>query len=315
MRWATFLAPGSPAPRTGLVDGEYLRALPAGTSLIDLLGDDGQLLQDAADRARSDPADVLALSGVRLLPPLRRPPSVRDFMSFRQHVEGLYRPQGIEVPAPWSEHPVFYFTNPRALVGAADPVPVPPGCLALDFELEVAAVLGRDGADVTAEQAADLIAGFCILNDWSARDVQMREMEMRLGPAKGKDSATTLGPWLVTKDELAAFRTGPGYDLEMKVAVNGAHIGADRWSNISWSFEEMIAYAARGTTVSAGDVFGSGTCGSGCLAELRLRPGGEARHEWLRAGDVVSMQIDGLGSIENQIVPGPALVPLATAAR
>src|SRR6266851_8139337 len=221
MRWASFLPPGSGAERVGVVDGERILALPPGSRLLDLLGGDGELLRDAGQRARSDPADVLPLGSVRLLPPVPNPPSVRDFMSFRQHVEGVYKPQGLDVPTPWHEHPVFYFTNPRALLGAADPVPMPPGCRALDFELEVAAIIGRDGTNLTPAEAGELIAGFCILNDWSARDVQMQEMEMCLGPVKGKDSASTLGPWLVTPDELDPFRAGAGYDLDMTVAVNG----------------------------------------------------------------------------------------------
>jgi 2-keto-4-pentenoate hydratase/2-oxohepta-3-ene-1,7-dioic acid hydratase in catechol pathway len=215
-------------------------------------------------------------------------------MTFRQHVEVLANRRGNELPRQFFEIPVFYFTNPRALVGAGDPVPMPPGCEWLDFECEIGAIVGREGCNLTPEKAWDHIVGYCLFNDWSARDVQFNEMEMRLGPAKGKDTATTLGPWLVTKDEIAAHRKGTGYDLTMTVSVNGQEYGRDQWSNAHWSFAEMIAYASRGTWVSTGDVFGSGTCGYGCLAELRVYDA--EKHPWLKAGDEVVCEVEHLAS-------------------
>jgi 2-keto-4-pentenoate hydratase/2-oxohepta-3-ene-1,7-dioic acid hydratase in catechol pathway len=308
MRWATFQLPQSDAERIGVVRDNRIHAVAPGPRLIDLLGDDGERLSRAGERAVADPAVVVAVDQVRLLPPIPRPPAVRDFMTFRQHVEVLANRRGNELPRQFFEIPVFYFTNPRALVGAGDPVPMPPGCEWLDFECEIGAIVGREGCNLTPEKAWDHIVGYCLFNDWSARDVQFNEMEMRLGPAKGKDTATTLGPWLVTKDEIAAHRKGTGYDLTMTVSVNGQEYGRDQWSNAHWSFAEMIAYASRGTWVSTGDVFGSGTCGYGCLAELRVYDA--EKHPWLKAGDEVVCEVEHLGRIANRVVAGAPLLPL-----
>jgi 2-keto-4-pentenoate hydratase/2-oxohepta-3-ene-1,7-dioic acid hydratase in catechol pathway len=308
MRWATFQLPQSDAERIGVVRDDQIHALAPGQKLIDLLGDDGERLGRAGERAVADPAAVVGVDQVRLLPPIPRPPAVRDFMTFRQHVEVLSNRRGNELPRQFLEIPVFYFTNPRALIGAHDPVPMPPGCEWLDFECEIGAIVGREGHNLTPERAWDHVVGYCLFNDWSARDVQFNEMEMRLGPAKGKDTATTLGPWLVTKDEIAAHRKGTGYDLTMTVAVNGREYGRDQWSNAYWSFAEMIAYASRGTWVSTGDVFGSGTCGYGCLAELRVYD--EKKYPWLKPGDEVVYEVESLGRIANRVVPGAPLIPL-----
>ncbi|GAA3165935.1 fumarylacetoacetate hydrolase family protein [Nonomuraea salmonea] len=179
------------------------------------------------------------------------------------------------VPDAWYDAPTFYFSNPYALIGAHDDVPVPPGCRAFDFELEVAAVIGKKGADLSPEQARDHIYGYTIFNDWSARDLQSREMQVGLGPCKGKDTATTLGPWLVTADELEPYRDADGFlRLTLSVSVNGEEVGRDLLSNMAWTFEELAAYASRGARIRPGDVLGSGTCGNGgCLAELWGRNG------------------------------------------
>jgi 2-keto-4-pentenoate hydratase/2-oxohepta-3-ene-1,7-dioic acid hydratase in catechol pathway len=185
---------------------------------------------------------------------------------------------------------------------------MPPGCQNLDFECEIGVVIGRDGFNLDPKNAADHVVGFCLFNDRSARDVQRNEMEMRLGPAKGKDTATTLGPWLVTKDEIEPWRRQNGYDLEMVVSVNGREYGRDKWANAYWSIGEIISYASRGTKVCAGDVLGTGTCGNGCLAELRARDA--ARFPWLAVGDEVVCEVERLGRISNRIVAGPPLIPL-----
>ncbi len=202
---------------------------------------------------------------------------MRDFVAFEEHVEGVVASvSGTSGVAPeWYEAPTFYFTNPYALIGAHDDVAVPPGSQLFDFELEVAVVVGADGSSLTPDQAPQHIFGYTILNDWSARDLQRREMKVNLGPAKGKDSATTLGPWLVTADELAEFVDDDGFlALDMRVWVNDELIGQDLLSNMGWPFAELISYASRGTWVRAGDVLGSGTCGNGgCLGELWGRRG------------------------------------------
>ncbi|MDX8056696.1 fumarylacetoacetate hydrolase family protein [Lentzea sp. BCCO 10_0798] len=252
---------------------------------------------------------------MRLRPPLQ-PPSVRDFVTFEEHVEGVRRSiDGITgVPDAWHDAPTFYFANPCAVIGPSDPVPVPPGCQALDFELEVAAVIGREGRDLTPEQARDHIIGYTIYNDWSARDLQSREMQVGLGPCKGKDAATTLGPYLVTADELESYRDGDGFlRLALTAEINGEVVGRDLLSNMSWTFEEMTAYASRGTHVRPGDVLGSGTCGNGgCLAELwGIR--GRQDPAPLKPGDTVAITVEGIGTISNTVVPGaePVAIPRA----
>ncbi len=309
MRWATFCQHGSGIERVGLVVDDAVNALPPGPTLLGLLGDDGERLRDAGERARREPDAVFDLADVRLLPPIPRPPSIRDFMTFRQHVEAMTSASGEEFPEEFERFPAFYFSNPRALAGAHDPVPIPPGCHLLDYELEVAAIVLRDGHNLSPEAAESHIAGLCIFNDWSARDVQREEMRMKLGPSKGKDTTITLGPLLVTTDELTSSLRDGLFDLEMVVFVNGQEAGRDTLANANWSFAELLAYASRGTWISAGDILGSGTCGNGCIAEQRIRRGPDTV-SWLRAGDEVAMEVEGLGRIANRVVDGPPLVPL-----
>ena len=309
MRWATCHREPGGADRVGLVVGDRVHALPEGTTLLSLLGDDGERLARAGERARADPAEVLDLGAVRLRPPIPRPPSLRDFYAFEAHARTARSGRGLEMDPDWYELPVFYFSNPAALVGDGDEVAVPPGCAELDFELEVAAVVGRGGRDLDPATAEAGIAGFCVLNDWSARDIQRREMRQSMGPVKGKDFATTLGPVLVTPDEIADRRAAHAYDLAMTATVNGREYSRASLADIHWSFGEMLAYASRGATVSAGDVIGSGTCGSGCILELALLHGGEA-YPWLVPGDEVVLSVEGLGSVTNRVVPGPPLRPL-----
>lgn len=299
-----------------LPDGTVgLHELPARTTVLDLVRAGLPAALEAGTAALDGPA--IPVGSVRLLPPLEAP-TVRDFVAFEEHVEGMVAPSGEAVPAEWYQAPTFYFTNPYALIGAHDDVAVPPGSQRFDFELEVAVVVGSvdgaDGASLTPEQARDHVFGYTILNDWSARDLQAREMKVKLGPAKGKDSATTLGPWLVTADELEPFRDDEGFlALDMRVSVNDVEIGQDLLSNMGWPFEELIAYAARGTEVRAGDVLGSGTCGNGgCLAELwGIR--GDSAPPPLQPGDVVEMTVEGLGTIRNRVVRGLDLPPVAPA--
>ncbi|GHF41623.1 2-keto-4-pentenoate hydratase/2-oxohepta-3-ene-1,7-dioic acid hydratase in catechol pathway [Amycolatopsis bartoniae] len=305
MKFATVEEPDGTV-RCGLVEGDNLLRLPAGTTVLELIRA-GQL-HDAGAAARAA-GDAVPLSGLRLLPPLE-PPTVRDFVAFEQHVAGMVAGDGGSVPPEWYEAPTFYFTNPYALLGAHDDVPVPPGSQLFDFELEVAAVVGRDAASPSPEEVD--IAGYTVFNDWSARDLQRREMKVGLGPAKGKDSATTLGPWLVTADELESYRDSAGFlGLDLRVSVNGTQIGQDLLSHMGWPFEELAAYAGRGTRVRAGDVLGSGTCGNGgCLAELWGR-GREIPP--LKPGDVVEMTVEGIGTIRNTVVEGIELPPVRPA--
>ena len=242
--------------------------------------------------------------------------SIRDFITFEQHTAGSLRSVtgSGEVPDAWYEAPAFYFTNPHAAIGSGMPVPMPPGCEVLDFELEVAVVIGKAGFNLSVAEAFDHVAGFTILNDWSARDLQSREMRVGLGPAKGKDSATTLGPLLVTPDELVDHERDGRYDLAMEVFVNDSRIGGDTLANMSWTFAELIAYASRGTWVHPGDVLGSGTCGGGCLAEL-WGWRGERQPPPLRIDDTVTMTVEGIGTIHNTVIAGPPLHTVPPARR
>ncbi len=311
MRFATW--EGGGRVQAGVVSAAGLHALPDGTTVLDLVRAGLPTALEAGTAALEGPA--VPLEDVRLLPPLQ-PPTVRDFVAFEEHVEGVRKSiDGVSgVVDEWYQAPTFYFTNPYALIGAHDDVAVPPGSQRFDFELEVAVVVGRDGASLTPEAAREHVFGYTIMNDWSARDLQAREMKVSLGPAKGKDSATTLGPWLVTADELEPYRDASGLlPLDMRVSVNGTEVGQDLLSNMGWPFEELIAYASRGTEVRAGDVLGSGTCGNGgCLAELWGRRG-DAAPPPLQPGDVVEMTVEGIGTIRNRVVPGLDLPPVAPA--
>lgn len=313
MRLASFGDEGS--ERAGVVVGDHLHPLPDGRTVLDLVRSGLPAALEAGERAVAS-AVRLPLAGLRLAPPLH-PPSVRDFITFEEHVEGALQSvvDGARVPEEWYDAPTFYFTSPHALVGAHDDVPVPPGSSLLDFELEVAAVIGLDGRDVSPDEAGRHLFGYAVFNDWSARDLQRREMKVGLGPCKGKDFASTLGPWIVTADELHGRQDADGHlPLVMTVEVNGVEVGRDLLSSMAWPFADLVAYASRGTWVRAGDVLGSGTCGNGgCLAELWGRRGQQDPRP-LRAGDVVTMTVEGIGTISNRIVAGSD-APAVRAAR
>ncbi len=218
------------------------------------------------------------LVDVLLRAPVLRPPSVRDFYAFEQHVRTARASRGLEVPAEWYEAPVFYFSNPAAIYGPEDEVPYPEGTAELDYELEVAAVIGAEGR----------IGGFTVMNDWSARDLQRQEMAVGLGPAKGKDFATSLGPLLVTPDELGDV------SLEMVARVNGEERSRGNLGDLHYSWDAIVAHAARNTALRPGDVLGSGTVGTGCILEH-----GDGR--WLQPGDVVELEVEGIGVLRNRV--------------
>jgi len=300
MRWATF-ADRQGQERVGLVVDDAIHALQPGVRLMDLLGDDGGRLAEAGERARAKPEEVLEVGSVRLHAPIPTPPSVRDFYAFEQHVRTARQRRGLEMESDWYELPVFYFTNPAAIVGPFDEVPMPPGTRQLDYELEVAAVVGMDGSDLDPDEAERHLAGFCVMNDWSARDLQRREMRLCLGPAKGKGFGSTLRPFRATPDEIDPYRKDKAYDLAMTASVNGKEYSRASLADIYWSFGEMLAYASRGTRVVPGDVIGSGTCGTGCILELSLVHGEDA-YPWLEPGDEVALEVEHLGRAVNRVV-------------
>lgn len=295
--------------RVGRAIGDKVHLLRDAPSLLSLLGDDGERLHRAGEAAERDPAAVLPVVGQRLCAPIPQPPTIRDFYAFEQHVVAGRRSRGLEMIKEWYELPVFYFTNPSSLAGHGDAVAVPPGCQKLDFELEVAAVVGRRGENLKVSEARRHIVGYMLMNDWSARDLQRKEMLVGLGPAKGKDFRSSFGPALVTADELEPLRKGQAFDIALSASVNGREYSRDTLANIYWSFEEMLSFASRGTVVNAGDVLGSGTCGTGCISELSLTHG-EDKYPWLKPGDQVEFKADILGTLANTIVAGPPLHPL-----
>lgn len=258
------------------------------------------LVQIAAERAEPDPvADPVAMADARVLAPVGRPPSVRDFYAFEGHVATARRGRGLEVDPDWYELPIFYFSNPASIVGPDAVVVAPPGCEELDYELEVAVVIGREVGDVDPGLWIDSVAGFTIMNDWSARDLQRREMRQMLGPAKGKDFATSLGPWLVTPDELPGVVTARP-QATMTATVDGRERSRGQLADIHHHWGELLAHASRGTRLMPGDVIGSGTVGTGCILELSITHGAEAE-PWLSRGQVVELAVDGLGALRNTI--------------
>jgi fumarylacetoacetate (FAA) hydrolase len=220
------------------------------------------------------------LAEVELRPPVLHPPSVRDFYAFEQHVRTARERRGLEVPPEWYEIPVFYFSNPAAIFGPEQEIPYPEGTEELDYELEVAAVMGADGA----------IGGFTVLNDWSARDLQRREMRVGLGPSKGKDFATSIGPVVVTPDEF------DGSSATMVARVNGEERSRGELGDMHFSWQEIVAHAGWNTRLLPGEILGSGTVGTGCILEL-----GDGR--WLRPGDVVELEVEGIGVLRNRVGP------------
>jgi 2-keto-4-pentenoate hydratase/2-oxohepta-3-ene-1,7-dioic acid hydratase in catechol pathway len=305
---------GTSAVRTATVAADdTVRVLDAEIDVPALLGADPVERERLAGRVSAE----RPLSEVRLLAPVV-PPTMRDFSVFEQHLAGVIRNSNPDatVPAVFYESPFCYFTNPHALTGPGDEIAVPPGCERLDLELEVAAVIGTSGRDLSPAQAGAHIAGYTIFNDWSARDLQMAEMRLGLGTCKGKDFANTLGPWIVTADELEPLRDGDRLSLEMRGEINGTALGTDSLANMAWSFEELVSYASRGTWVRPGDVLGSGTCGYGCLFELWGSEGLDA-HPPLGPGDSVALHVEGIGTLENTIVAGaePIALPRAAPAR
>jgi 2-keto-4-pentenoate hydratase/2-oxohepta-3-ene-1,7-dioic acid hydratase in catechol pathway len=237
----------------------------------------------------------------RLLPPIE-PSVMRDFVAFEEHITAMKKnePGDGKVPQQWYDAPVHIYMNPYTVFGANDTIPMPPETKAMDFEMEVAAIVLKRGSDVAPEEASSYIAGYCILNDWSARDIQGQEMRVGLGPSKGKDFATTLGPWITTPDELEQYRVGDRYDLEMTVSINGVKFGQDSLKNMAWSFEDLIVHTSRASVIGKGDVLASGTCSGGSLAEAWANNGRQEPRP-LQVGDVVEMTVTGLGTISNTI--------------
>jgi 2-keto-4-pentenoate hydratase/2-oxohepta-3-ene-1,7-dioic acid hydratase in catechol pathway len=301
MRYLSFIAPNEEWPRLGaLLAGDRVVSLSRGDMPPDMLAfiQAGKEIWQLAEQISRQTQSVWPLDQVKLKAPIQRPPTLRDFYAFETHVKTANANRGREVPAEWYQAPVFYFTNPNTVYGPNDEVPIPSFTKAMDYELEVAMVIGKAGKDIKPDNILEHVFGFTILNDWSARDVQRQEMKVGLGPAKGKDFASSLGPWIVTPDELREKATArPGvYDAAMTARVNGTERSRGNWSDIYYSFGDIIARASEGVTLYPGDLIGSGTVGTGCLLEITKGEG-----PWLKKGDEVELEIEGIGILKNTV--------------
>lgn len=293
MKFVTYSASGM-AAHPGLLTEEGILSLPY-DSMLELIqaGDEG------LNRARSLPHEnLLPLNQARLHAPIPRPPTLRDFYAFEQHVKTANQNRGREVPENWYKFPVFYFSNPNPIFGPDEEVPYPSYTEALDYELEIAVIIGKAGVNIQPEEASRHIFGYTIFNDWSARDVQREEMKVSLGPAKGKDFASSLGPVIATADEFTASAAGkPGvYEAAMLARVNGEECSRGNFSDMYWSFGQIMARASEAVMLYPGDVIGSGTVGTGSLLEVT-----KAQGPWLKPGDVVELEIEGIGILRNTV--------------
>jgi fumarylacetoacetate (FAA) hydrolase len=248
----------------------------------------------------ADDDDALATASELVFgSPVLRPTSLRDFYAFERHVGTMWSRRGQEVPEAWYRLPIFYFSNVSEIRGPGDPVWAPRESSELDYELEIAALIDTPVRDLSAVRGEEAIGGYMVMNDWSARDLQRDETTVRLGPAKGKDFATTLGPWLVTPDELADARSAKGYALAATAEVNGEELSRGSWAGIQFSFGEMIERASADARLVAGDVLGSGTVGTGCLLEIREESG---FGRYLQPGDQVNLKVERLGELSSPVV-------------
>jgi fumarylacetoacetate (FAA) hydrolase len=302
-----------------MIDGQLFDLNTCGVVLPDNMSDflqGGEIFMDKATRidryVKAKRLKAKLVEQYELLAPVPKPTSCRDGYAFRQHVESARRNRGADMIKEFDQYPIFYFTNHQAIYGPGDIRCMPDHFNKLDFELEAAIVIGKPGRNIKAADADSYIAGYMIMNDLSARILQMEEMLLNLGPAKGKDFATVIGPWLVTPDELEQYKTEPkpghtgaAYNLEMTCKVNGIQVSKGNMADMDWTFAEIIERASYGVDLYAGDVIGSGTVGTGCFLELNgtgLRNDPNYKPQWLQPGDEVTMEITGLGTLTNKIV-------------
>ena len=263
------------------------------------------------NKTKSNNLTTHNLEEVKLLAPIPRPNSLRDAYAFRKHVETSRRNRGLEMIKEFDDFPVFYFSNHNAIFGPNDDIECMPSHFEkLDYELEIAILIGKEGRNIKAKNAKEYITGFMIMNDMSSRGLQMKEMKLNLGPAKGKDFASVLGPYLVTPDELLGNvvnedDSGCNYNLEMTCSVNGKLLSIGNLKDMAWSFEKIIERVSYGATIYPGDIIGSGTVGTGCLLEIngtnKLK-NSDFAEMWLKENDVVEMEIENLGKITNKII-------------
>jgi len=313
MKWVTYQ--GAEGERTGVLSGDAIYPMPPGVTLLELVewGADG-LRQAGEEAVRS--STPVRLNEVWLMAPIPRPPSIRDTLCFLDHMRNCRAAVGAGrvLADTWYRIPAFYFACPATVLGPYDDAPSAPGSAWQDFELEIAAVIGTGGKDLTVEEAEAAIIGYTIFNDWSARDLQQLEGQLGIGQAKGKDSGVTLGPYLVTPDELEPYRhpSHPGrLDLQVSALVNDTVIGSGSTAQMDWSFGEVISYISRGVTLAPGDVIGSGTVPTCTLVEHLNPTAPESFPGWLHDGDVVTLRVQGLGETRQTVRASSPPHPLA----
>jgi 2-keto-4-pentenoate hydratase/2-oxohepta-3-ene-1,7-dioic acid hydratase in catechol pathway/glyoxylase-like metal-dependent hydrolase (beta-lactamase superfamily II) len=311
MKWVTYQ--NDNGARTGVLSGDAIHAVPLGVTLLDLVNRGANGLRKAGEEALRSPAETVRLGDVTLMAPIPRPPSIRDSLCFLDHMRNCQAVLGAgrELADTWYRIPAFYFACPATVLGPYDDVPMAPGSAWQDFELEIGAVIGTTGKDLTVEQAEQAIIGYTIFNDWSARDLQQLEGQLAIGQAKGKDSGVSMGPYLVTPDELEPYRRDGKLSLQVSALVNDTEIGSGSTGQMDWSFAEVISYASRGVTLSPGDVFGSGTVPTCTLIEHLSLAALESFPGWLHDGDVVTLKVEGLGETRQTVRASDAPHPLA----
>ena len=328
MRFATYFCDGSIKPRFGFKKDSYVvdiinctkwfnehnkskLFLKTPSSLKEALGNwkvnfeklkelDSAISQtNLIEMTQGENLIALHESEITLLAPVPNPQTFRDFYAFEQHVRSARKLRGLEMHPDWFKIPIFYFSNPVAIFGHSEAIPYPLGTKELDFELEFAVIIANGGSNITSKNAGDYIAGYTVCNDWSARDLQRQEMAMNLGPAKGKDFATSFGPYMVTPDEVENNRSSDGkLHLRMTCHINGQLISDGNTNDLYHSFEAMIERASMNTDRMPGDYIGSGTVGTGCILELRP----ENTNGWIKRGDNIKLEVEQLGILENKIV-------------
>ncbi len=301
--------PGSNRTENRIVDLHELNPGPTTSHMLEFIKDQkktlpwAQSILEKANAGQLDEKVIHAESECLIASPIPEPVSCRDGYAFRQHVESARRRRGLPMLPEFDEFPVFYFTNHLAITGPGDLFIMPKALERFDFELEVAIVIGKEGRNIKAADADEHIFGYMIMNDWSARELQTQEMKMNLGPAKGKDFATSLGPYLVTRDSLASHRiagaNGEKFDLRMKAFHNGKQVSDGNLKDMNWSFGQIIERASYGVTLRPGEVIGSGTVGTGCYMELNLTK--VTDNVWIKPGDDFVLEVDELGRLENKI--------------
>ncbi len=277
-----------------IVPATMLALLEGGPSAMSAAREAFDYAVKLGEAALGPAGETIVYSGrdVRIIAPLPNPPSLRDFLAFEAHIAATSRKRGQPIPPEWYKFPVYYKGNHRTIIGPDEPLPWPLETTKLDYELELACVIGREGRDISEQDAPGYIAGYTIMNDFSARDIQFQEMACRLGPAKGKDFATAIGPCLVTPDEIPDPNV-----LTMIARVNGEVWSKGNFGTIYWSFPQMIVHVSRGETIYPGDVFGSGTVGGGCGLEL---------DRYVQPGDVVELEIQPIGVLRTRVVKATA---------